>query len=889
MAVNYLKNITNSVKFSAEDLLKQDLAPNTMEFVDANKEFLYSAYNIIRHPKQEFKRRVSEFRDSKVYEALDYGVRNVFEDLRSGKFYNKEREDRDTLKFSGMDVGEDEFDFDFDFDDEPSSSKSKTTKKDEITSGDESIINAVNASSAANAGATVNAIIETSSASIKNSRTNTAMLYNQNERLFGGLFSNFSVLNANVDSLLKLSHGTFRNIDENMSKYFTESVKLDTERNDLLRELVELTRKQAAGYEEQVKAEEEKKKKKTKLRWDDISTANGMPDLEAYFANIMDNVKRYAANSEMSAMNMLKFNDDSNPLALFMTSPLKFIPNFLVKSVVPATIKEATRELDATLSNVFATFVAKMNNERDKNDGGLAGMLAKFLSVNSSVNRSLDSNKFVKGPIPFDGVTRKAIVEIIPTYLRRIDAVLSGREEMIFDYNTGRWSTHKGIMKDFENIRKSQIKSATSDIADHLKLGVNRYKETLRYSGKSNVDRFDKAMEEFYTFLYNNNGVFNPYASQEKNGIDISNYPNLSAFYDDIVAIYRAAGYDLKNKRNVKYSAKLSSKAVLDAKSSEEKRYRQLETMIGSGIMQVYGGLKGNEHLKFGTEKEEDKIKSIKGQLNTIKDKLGYTVFDYLNKISKELQWQRTYWLYGGGGNGFGPGAGGPPNLLAPTRLTQTLDLNKSFDNIYIPSRLTESTHNTINRDENSIMDTISLAKKIKDGKVFDFKDSDYDSPEEFLDKLVNFLAIDYTVEHHRNIKEENNQNELSAALDKIFFKANIKNMDEFEKKLRGVEIDDDKDDLIDRDSSIDKEEASFLKGAMNTMSEFSKKIGDIISAPGEVLSNLMYVADKAIYEMMFKKEIQDDDENEEYDGFVDMISKKIKSTFEDTKETYRS
>ena len=119
---NYLKNVTDSVKYAAADIAKEDLMPNLIDFTSDNKEFLASTYATLKNPSVKIRRSVSAMQKSKAYQALDYGARNFFEDLKTGKFYNKEREDRDALRLGGLDFSDfddlSEFGIDDDWEDQ---------------------------------------------------------------------------------------------------------------------------------------------------------------------------------------------------------------------------------------------------------------------------------------------------------------------------------------------------------------------------------------------------------------------------------------------------------------------------------------------------------------------------------------------------------------------------------------------------------------------------------------------------------------------------------------------------------------------------------------------------------------------------------------------------
>lgn len=88
---NYLRNVTKSVKYAAADIATRELAPRTADFAEANSEFFVSTYAALRNPKSTLKKKIVAIQNSKVYQAVDYGVRNAVEDLKTGNFYNKER------------------------------------------------------------------------------------------------------------------------------------------------------------------------------------------------------------------------------------------------------------------------------------------------------------------------------------------------------------------------------------------------------------------------------------------------------------------------------------------------------------------------------------------------------------------------------------------------------------------------------------------------------------------------------------------------------------------------------------------------------------------------------------------------------------------------------
>jgi hypothetical protein len=56
---NYLKNVTKSVAYAAQDIAKEDMIPNVSEFASNNKAFIASTYATIKNPKTALKRSVT--------------------------------------------------------------------------------------------------------------------------------------------------------------------------------------------------------------------------------------------------------------------------------------------------------------------------------------------------------------------------------------------------------------------------------------------------------------------------------------------------------------------------------------------------------------------------------------------------------------------------------------------------------------------------------------------------------------------------------------------------------------------------------------------------------------------------------------------------------------
>lgn len=844
---NYLKNVMKSVAYAAADV-SGEYVPGIKEFTSTNKEFGMAAYSVIKNPTQAIQRSVEAIQESKVYKALDYGARNLSEDLRTGNFYNKARKERDELALSGLDANWDDLsDFDIDSDWE-SKLNSSSSKSDEITAGDMKIVQSIEGSNSALANATVNAVIASSQNEIKNNRANVAMIYTQNERLFGGLHKDMTILGTTMQQMYKLQSASLQNIDKNMSTFFTQEAKLSAERNAILKEMLEMQRNMYKSASDKEK-ENASRRKSSHVRWSDINI-NGAADINAYFGAVKKNI-----SNQLATMMPAGFGDDSNMLATFMVSPLEGAMKYVVNGLIPATVKAAAKEFDASVSGIFGNIIGELGNARSRNDGGILGTIAKFFGVSTSVNRSIDTSRYEKGPVPFDGITRKAIIDVIPTHLRRIEAAITGRPEEMFDYRSGRWVRVSGVQKQFEDIKKNAVKRATSDLRQAMNPGIQRVRKGI--SNKYDQDSWDLAVEEFEQFLYDNNGRFNPKASASQNGISSGTYPNLYKHYSKIKTIFR--DFDViestdkngnKIRRNTRNSIRMRlSNSVLDAKDYEDRQYRDIESDVSNVLHSFFGMPKADAHGKY---KSNGKFEAYNTLKNTT-DELGNSIFDYLQNINKELIQIR---LSGGVKSGYS--RRGRNQKLIDEELKK---LNKKSNTDNYGSQISERERISKN-----------ALQAIASGKAIDLRDFDEDE-QAYLLQLSAMLSSDAITEYRDEIKGYN-ANAISGFMDKHFIKTNIKSMKDIDEAIKKAEKSGKNTNEV-----MDPNEDKFFRKIMKRIGAGETILGGIVGASSEAFTNLLYTADKAIYEMMYKTEITDDTSHR-YNGFMDMIAGKMTDTF---------
>lgn len=860
---NYLKNVMKSVSYATADVVA-DLAPNAKEFSSTNAEFAKMTYSALKNPAMAIRKSVDAIQQSKVYKALDYGARNLTEDLRTGNFYNKERKERDELALSGLDANWDdltEFGIDENWEENLGKDSKSSSADNTITAGDMKIVQSIEGSNAALANSTVNAVLAASNNQIKAGRADTGVLYTQNERLFGGLHKDITVLGSTMQSIYNMQAAALGNIDKNMSNFFTQESKLSIERNAMLKEILEMQRNMYKSADTKEK-EAASKRTGSRIRWSDINT-NGMVNIDSYFGAVKKNI-----NNQISSLGMSGFGEDSNMLAEFMVSPLEGAMKYVVNGIIPSTVKAAAKEFDQSLSGIFGNFIGELGNARSKNEDGILGMLAKFLGVSTSVNRNVDTSRYEKGPVPFDGLTRKAIIDVIPTHLRRIEAAITGNPEQTFDYSSGKWTTMRDLKSRRDQKRKETIKSGTSELMEAMNPAINKARKGI--GDQNTLDSFNKAWEEFAEYLDKNNGRFNPNASASKNGIKAYEYPNLYKNYGIVKTIFnnfdliQSQGPNGKTQtRHTKNSVRMKlSSNILSAKDAEDRWYRDIESNPINSFAAFY---EANGFDKHGKYDKKGKFTPF-NQLTSVKDKLGNTVFDYLQNINKELTWFRiNAGNFGGGNGGRRKSSKGDRSSFTPIDSINLRNASMPANNTYQDSLLKND------RLRKSALDNIAS------GKAVDMRDFDVDQRAYIL-QLSNMIS-EGALDDYKNELKGYDDNSISAWMTKNVIKPSFKSQKDIQKAI-------DKADAEGKNTSdikMDAKEEKFFNKIMKRISSGDTVLGGIMGASADAFTNLLYTADKAIYEMMYKTELKSGEtDGKKYNGFMDAMVGKMSDKFKE-------
>ena len=638
----YIKNLAKSVGYAAVDTTKMQ-APAFKDFLETNEELFSDVYHGIRDITGTIEKAQKIVMDSQIYKTGDLALHNAWEDIKTGKIYNKERENAaedaavDNMIGSDLDFGGTEFN------EETGEYEPKKSKKEDIPAGDKAVVAAVDSSMKASTIATGTAIantgkyIATTNKAIANMQLAAqGKMLNLMSSGFGSITTGFQSLHSTMSEGLKVQ-------TDNQKTYFETTTKLLQEQNAMMKEMLEMQR----GI---YKKEAQKEKEGKGNTYEDVVTASGIPNLKAYGKAIWTNFKDIIDEQTGGMGSML--NEDM--LKALASNPLGGIAEFVVAGLMGNALKTNLKNFDKTLSSAFGNLISRFNYEGARDDNGFTGFISKVFGLKSSIKSSIRTDQYEKGSVPWSGKDSMSLQVVIPSYLSRIEAALTGKKARLFDYEKGVFTLKEDAEKNFANQRKQYARSATSDVRSDVEKQLSVF--GFDYETQKRLkDYLDNAFEQIYADF----GQFNVHDKTL-----VSRYKGNFNGNEELTKLF------IKAMSNVDRDKKMQlAPEVMSQRQAQDQSMKRIEKEGVNPFINLYREFAAQNgadpELKLwgkGSYKEgkiKDKISSVaEGRIDKVTDAFKKTVFDYLRDISLTLRNIRELnaagFAYGGGGGGGG-------------------------------------------------------------------------------------------------------------------------------------------------------------------------------------------------------------------------------------------
>jgi len=484
---NYLKNLGKSVKYAAIEGFKTNY-DTTYKSFDQASTATKETVNAIVNYRQTFRKAQEYLMKTSAYEASNLALKSAKEDLKSGKLWNQDRADK--VMFGG-----DDDDFDWNFDEDSIGGDSGDSGLD-ITDGDRAVAKTVHEASKANADQISGTILSAAKYNADVTKQTASFMFAQQERLFGNLNNSIMGLGTTMGNMQNFMTTNMQTHIENSTKYFEESTKYQRENNAILKELLDMERERFKEWSIGRDAEKKRQDKGLKQDITDI-LSNGVMDWGAYGKHLK---KGFIDQAENFGLGMIS----KEMLMGMAANPLQYIPAYLVQRAMGKPLEKAIGGFNKTLTGLFNQINTDLLRSKDKE--GLGGILSSIFSVKIANKDKIDTSKYFKGQVPFDGMTRKSIVEVIPAYLARIESLLGG-EERIYDFDKGKFSSLKILDREKKRRDKSYKDRAGSGIRNALEEDIKKIAKSKKLSANE-LKRLTDMIPDVEERLWNSKGSF---------------------------------------------------------------------------------------------------------------------------------------------------------------------------------------------------------------------------------------------------------------------------------------------------------------------------------------------------------------------------------------------
>lgn len=886
--VSYLKRVGKSVAFAGKEAFKEYM-PRTTSLIDKNEDYVKSLYQDISRTAQEM-RQVDRIKDSSLFSTLNDGWRNLKTSLKTGNFYDEERADEaeQEAAFAMMDFmdsmggGESESIQSQMDGNEESADNTQIRGIPEITKGDQLVATYTGKQIRASTNAISKTIANSADLNYRATKLTSNLQLRALQQQASVMIKGFNNIDNGFRALASFNDQVMQVHIQNSRLYFETMTGIQQENNAILKEMLDIQRK---TYQSSINPPNQ-----NEVNPSEISGLfdNGEFNLQSYFKAV-----KGRANNTLPGMLFNALSALPAALGTVLANPLHLITKKGIEFLIDDNLKKAISKFDDSINSYIESGLVKMANyaKDNKLTGGIFQSLAEVFGFkeNKFNIKSIDTSKYNKGDMQWNGIAQRALVEVIPGHLRRIEAAMTGDSERVYDFNSGKWTTMRSIQNIQKDLDRKYIGSAMKPVKDELlaRFGGSKDNTKQRRILSSAFDEFSQGVAQ--------RGMID-FDHIQKNK---SKYGSDEDLVNFILLALKSGAID--QSAIVQTTSRLSQ-AAQGMKQETNYMNASNQSLLNEYLNNSYsdkyarGVNSFNNNTMYNPEtgdRIEYKGYSPQFSLDQIQDERGNTLYDYqfniLNAVTsikdhligKKTPFKNKKQKYKS--NTYQPKISTPeiidndnniPNQ-PPVYKRDRYGTSDRLWNILNKNEARYKVNESLEVDFNKMRQDpeyrdLVIANIIRTGKeaVEVREDEDKESLLERFSRNLKDLADNDAV---KGFVGEGNINSIQEKAEELREKAN-----KAKKKITGGDDEEEGEDG-------EKKEKSFLSSMLDaaTITDKFKVLSDsvnfIYKSPQTLLTTVISTADKFIYDFLFEKENQEKDENgKPIKGFF----QKIENTF---------
>ena len=832
----YMKRLGKSVAFAAADLAK-DYTPHMNNLYSNNKDYVKELYNSVSSTGNQKFKLLDRVENNGIYKQLSNGWKNLKTSVKTGEFYNEDRKQAAELESSLnmlnslLDIDMDQIEDQMNGVEEPSDD-TPIKGVPQITKGDQVVADTISYNLRASTNAIAKVVTQTSELNAGTLRTTSNLqlkaLKEQANYLVGG-FNNvtngLSALSEFNERVVGVHVNNSRLFYENMTRYTQEN-------NAILKEMLDMKRATFRATMQSNSMDELKSSDIENL----FDREKGF-NLRKYISLVQTKAKQTPIGGMFDFIKLIPAM-----MSEAMANPLHFVTKKLLDSLIDNSLKRAVTSLDKNINGYIENALVKLGNYAKDNPNSIFSQIARAFGINNKRIgfNTVDTSKYNKGAMQWNGIAQKALVEVIPGHLRRIEAALTGDPERVYDFQGGKWTISKTLKLIEKGIDRKQLGEAFRPIKEEL--GAN-----VHFANANQRRQFSRAFEEFQS------------AVADRGMLDFNHIKNNKYKYGSNEKLLNLIIYALQSGLVDPSSIVQLTSRLREANDAKKAMSNQAESGNQSLINEL---LNGSYNHTYAAGRKN--VGVMTNGLTSV-DKFGNSFLDYQNSIDSTLKDIRNILSTG---NGNAPHNNGTvPQQSISNNNDQSYN-GKSKENGYTPSLPSEKVKYVVQLAHYK-SNLMQARKARKYGITDDTKTVTIDLDKLNNDEKYQELVIEALAEQSmdQSKRRENLNSKSSGFFDQI---------NSLTSQVAGKNLD--------------------SKGFLNSMLEATSiadkfkvvtdSLQSLTSAPQTILTSVLTSADKMMYDFLFDQETGEKDQNgKPIKGFF----QKINSEFTKVAENFNN
>lgn len=435
----YMKNVAKSFGYALGDVFS-DYNPVIISIGKEAKESATDMYDKIKSFSFQDQSLNEKSLKGQIKDSVNDIWKNFKDDIKSGNLYNKERQakqDEAMMKAFGFDM---DFDIDFDEDwgdDDSSSSNSASSIIEAEVNSTKQVITAVDQVGYKISGSISKTTAESADYIVSSANRSSRALYDLNMRGFNQISNSLVTINGTIASLAKIGEPLTSHMQNSAIFYTNTTQKLDSIYQSLQQVVKNTTPAPSANS---------KKTSSVKGTFSSIFSDDMGIDISQYKDLVKGNFAEYKDLVDMVVGFAKKGKGEGSSYGANISIAQMGL-NKIVKTMLPEVFRESMKNFNESIKDALSGGILKLREKHSSNI--LVELLKDMFLPQDGFKSIINTSSYEKGVISWDGVSRKALTEVIPEALSLIYESMTG-VSWVYNYDTGKF-----VFK--ESARKQQL------------------------------------------------------------------------------------------------------------------------------------------------------------------------------------------------------------------------------------------------------------------------------------------------------------------------------------------------------------------------------------------------------------------------------------------------